>query len=129
MAKKQWELWYANFPFEDKNISKDRPIIVLSVQPLCVLSIKVTSHEVREADKYDVPITHWQEAGLKHESVARISKTVSLDNSKFRRKIGELHKDDIDIILENYVQFLLESDQVKMENGKGDNELLNAANE
>lgn len=99
------------------------------MQPLCVLSIKVTSHEVRKADKYDVPITHWQEAGLKHESVARISKTVSLDNSKFRRKIGELHKDDIDIILENYVQFLLESDQVKMENGKGDNELLNAANE
>ena len=89
MAKKQWELWYANFPFEDKNISKDRPVIILSVQPLCVLSIKVTSHEVREADKYDVPITHWQEAGLKHESVARISKTVSLDNSKFRRKIGE----------------------------------------
>ena len=68
MAKKQWELWYANFPFEDKNISKDRPVIILSVQPLCVLSIKVTSHEVREADKYDVPITHWQEAGLKHES-------------------------------------------------------------
>ena len=64
-----------------------------------------------------------------YESVARISKTVSLDNSKFRRKIGELHKDDIDIILENYVQFLLESDQVKMENGKGDNELLSAANE
>ena len=129
MAKKQWELWYANFPFEDKNISKDRPVIILSVQPLCVLSIKVTSHEVRKADKYDVPIIHWQEAGLKHESVARISKTVSLDNSKFRRKIGELHKDDIDVVLENYVQFLLESDQVKMENGKGDNELLNAANE
>lgn len=129
MAKKQWELWYANFPFEDKNISKDRPVIILSVQPLCVLSIKVTSHEVRKADKYDVPITHWQEAGLKHESVARISKTVSLDNSKFRRKIGELHKDDIDVVLKNYVQFLLESNQVKMENDKGDNELLNAANE
>lgn len=129
MAKKQWELWYANFPFEDKNISKDRPVIILSVQPLCVLSIKVISHEVRKADKYDVPITHWQEAGLKHESVARISKTVSLDNSKFRRKIGELHKDDIDVVLENYVQFLLESNQVKMENDNGDNELLNAANE
>ena len=113
MAKKQWELWYANFPFEDKNISKDRPVIILSVQPLCVLSIKVTSHEVREADKYDVPITHWQEAGLKHESVARISKTVSLDNSKFRRKLVNYIKMILILFLKIMFSFCLSQIRLK----------------
>lgn len=128
MIQKQWELWYADFPFEDTNDSKDRPVIVLSVQPLCVLSIKVTSHNVRESDKYDVPIEHWAEAGLLHESVARISKTMSLDSDKFRRKIGDLHPDDIRIIGNKYIEFLFDSKQIKVEN-KEDDDLVGAANQ
>lgn len=113
---KIWELWYANFPYEDRPESKDRPVIVLNTNPLCVLSIKVTSQEIRDKDKYDTTIDHWQEAGLVKPSVARISKTVSLDEDKFRRKIGDLHKDDIPIILKTYLQFLFDTQQIEIEN-------------
>lgn len=114
---KIWELWYADFPYEDKPESKDRPVIVLNTNPLCVLSIKVTGQNVRDKDKYDTPIDHWQEAGLAKPSVARISKTMSLDADRFRRKIGDLHKDDIPIILKTYLQFLFDTQQIEIEKG------------
>lgn len=112
---KIWELWYADFPYEDKSFSKDRPVIVLNTNPLCVLSIKVTSQDVRDKDKYDTPIDHWQEAGLTKPSVARISKTMSLDADRFRRKIGDLHKDDIPIIANTYLRFLFDTKQIEIE--------------
>ena len=58
MSKKieQWDVWYAKFPFDDSNETKKRPVIILSVQPLQVLSIKVTSHEPRKSDSYDVAL-------------------------------------------------------------------------
>lgn len=111
-----WELWYADFPFEDKPKSKDRPVIIINTNPLCVLSIKVTGQEVRMNDKYDTPIKYWQEAGLSKPSVARISKTMSLSNDKFRRKIGDLHIDDIDTVLKTYLQFLFDTQQINITN-------------
>lgn len=62
-----------------KNIAgaKDRPVIVINVEPLEVLSIKVTSHNLRAADDFDTPILKWREVNLKQESVARISKTIN----------------------------------------------------
>lgn len=113
---KIWELWYADFPYEDKPESKDRPVIVLNTNPLCVLSIKVTGQDARDKDNYDTPIEHWKEAGLIKPSVARISKTMSLDADRFRRKIGDLHKDDIPVILKTYLQFLFDTQQIEIEN-------------
>ena len=73
-------IWFANFPYEeDATITKKRPVIILNVEPLEVLSVKVTSKDVRDADKYDTPIQHWSEAGLDKPSIARISKTMFLD--------------------------------------------------
>ncbi|MFA9465601.1 MAG: type II toxin-antitoxin system PemK/MazF family toxin [Velocimicrobium sp.] len=104
----QWDLWFADFPFEDSNQSKDRPVIVLNVDPLEVLSVKITTHNVRDMDTYDTPITKWREAGLKQESIARISKTTNLTQDKFRRKIGVLHNDDTMEIMKKYVEFINE---------------------
>ncbi|MDO4562234.1 MAG: type II toxin-antitoxin system PemK/MazF family toxin [Clostridia bacterium] len=82
-----WELWFADFPYEEDNtIVKSRPVIILNVEPLEVLSVKVTSQQSRNSDKYDMPIVHWQYAGLKKPSVARISKTMFLDKNNFTKK-------------------------------------------
>lgn len=111
----QWEIWYADFPFEDKDESKKRPVIVLNIEgshPVVLLSIKVTSHEVRKNDKYDTLIQKWQEAGLKQPSVARISKTIQLSEDKFTEKIGDLQQEDIVNISKRYIDFVLESGAV-----------------
>lgn len=105
----QWDLWFVNFPFDDLNQSKDRPVIVLNIAPLEVLSVKVTTHDIRDEDQYDTPITRWEEAGLKQESIARISKTINISPEKFRRKIGILHNDDSQEIIKKYMKFINES--------------------
>ena len=107
---KIWEVWFADFPFEeDQTIVKKRPVIILNIEPLEVLSVKVTSKQMRVEDKYDTPIVHWQYAGLKKPSVARISKTMFLDKGKFKLKIGTLHDEDKVSILTKYTQFLKEN--------------------
>lgn len=59
---KQGELWYTAFPFEDDpSRSKDRPAIVLNTKPLCVLSTKVTKHERRSNDTFDIDILDWKQ--------------------------------------------------------------------
>ena len=104
MTINQWDLWFAEFPYEDGMGSKDRPVIVLNVEPLQVLSIKVTSKGIR--DEFDVPIIKWREAGLKSESVARVSKAVYLLQGDFRRKIGSIHNDDRQVIMNKYIEYI-----------------------
>ncbi|MCR4442762.1 MAG: hypothetical protein QHH10_10575 [Peptococcaceae bacterium] len=45
-----------------------RPVIVLNVEPLEVLSVKVTKTEPRDNDEYDIPIVYRQEANLRFKS-------------------------------------------------------------
>lgn len=94
MAINQWDVWFAEFPYEDTSEVKERPVIVISVEPLEVLSIKVTSHAPRANDKYDIALSKWQEAGLKKPSTARVSQMSYLDPSKFKKLIGVLAMDD-----------------------------------
>jgi len=101
-----WEVWFASFPFEDSRETKDRPVIVLNVEPLEVLSVKVTSHNVRNRDRFDIPIVKWVEAGLRQPSTARISKTIYLDVNSFKRKIGSLHNDDKTQIMNTYMDYI-----------------------
>lgn len=102
-----WEIWFADFPYEEDNtITKQRPVIILSVEPLRVLSVKVTSQNARTEDKYDIPIVNWKYAGLKKPSVARVSKTMFLDKQNFLTKIGILHDNDKSSILSKYEEYL-----------------------
>ena len=61
---------------------------------------------MRSKDKYDTPIKYWKEAGLTRPSVARISKTMNLTKDRFTNKKGVLHKDDISIIQQKFVEFI-----------------------
>ncbi|MCM1025778.1 MAG: type II toxin-antitoxin system PemK/MazF family toxin [Roseburia sp.] len=106
---KQWEVWYAEFPYEEDNsIIKVRPVIILNADndKLECLSVKVTTHDVRENDEYDTPIIHWAEAGLKQPSVARVSKTMILTVDKFKTKKGDLHPDDIQTVMNRFMAFM-----------------------
>ena len=104
-----WEVWFADFPYEeDATVTKNRPVIILNVEPLEALSVKVTSHNVRANDKYDIPIQHWKSAGLNKESIARISKTIYLDKQNFTQKIGTLHDDDKVTIFTKYIEYIKE---------------------
>lgn len=104
-----WEIWFAEFPFEDNpSIIKPRPVIVLdvNVEPIRVLSVKVTTHNPRTWDKYDTPIVHWQEAGLDRPSVARVAKSMFLTPDQFVHKIGFLHVEDQGDIYKQYITFV-----------------------
>ena len=104
---KQWEVWFAKFPFEEDNsIEKKRPVIIINVETLEVLSIKVTSHSARTEDEYDTELVHWSEAGLDKPSVARISKSMNLTKDKFVHKIGEIHDEDKVSIMQNFMNYI-----------------------
>ncbi len=102
---KVWQIWFASFPFEeDPSVTKNRPVIVLNVEPLEVLSVKLTTQRARDA--YDVPLQHNEYAGLHKPSVARVSKTMILTPDKFIKLIGELHDEDKAAILEAYARYI-----------------------
>ena len=90
---KPQDIWWVDFPYDDIENSKIRPVIVLRVFPdsLEVLSLKLTSKQPRVIDKiideYEVPIFNWQEAKLRYPSVARISKVQLISSDKFLKKI------------------------------------------
>lgn len=110
MAKfNKGEVWFAEFPYEEDNsILKYRPVVVLDVDTLGVLSIKVTRHSVRDDDPFDTPIVHWQDAGLYFASTARVSKVLNLQPDDFIFKFGVLHPDDLSKIEEVYIKFMNE---------------------
>ena len=101
------DVWFVNFPLEDDS-SKflDRPVVVLDVEKLEVLSVKVTTSEPRDIDEYDTPIVYWQEAKLKFKSTARVAKTIYVPKYMFRRRIGTLHSDDLQQIQELFMRYI-----------------------
>lgn len=104
---KEWEIWFAKFPYEeDQKIIKQRPVIILSLEPLEVLSVKVTSQDIRDYDKYDTPIIYWKEAGLDRKSVARVSKTILLTPEKFLWKLGVVQEEDQISITTKYIDYV-----------------------
>lgn len=101
------EIWFAKFPLEEEPTKVlNRPVIVLDENILGVLSVKVTKHQPREKDLYDVPIIYYEEANLKVPSTARVSKILLLDHSAFIFKIGNLNEEDLLRIENAYTDFL-----------------------
>jgi len=49
------EIWYAKFPLEE-NLSKyiERPVIIAAINLPNLVVIKITSHDPRKTDPYDV---------------------------------------------------------------------------
>lgn len=106
----RWEVWYVDFPYEENDgRTSVRPVIILNTKEALVLSVKVTSHEKREYDDFDVTLKYWREAGLEKPSVARVSKLMKLSKKSFLSKIGVLHPQDammVQTTYQKYVQML-----------------------
>lgn len=102
-------VWFCSFPFEDTDEVRRRPVIVLNVyeETLEILSVKVTSQDVREYDEFDMPIIHWREAGLDRPSTARISKSILLPKDVFVHFLGNLVPEDLDKVIEHYSAYVM----------------------
>ena len=102
------DVWIARFPLEeDSSMSTVRPVIVLDDNnTIGILSVKVTSHKVREYDPYDTPIIYWDKAGLRVASTARVSKTMILDASRFQFKLGVLQPEDLTNVQKQYIELI-----------------------
>lgn len=94
---KQWEIWYANFAFEDNpSVVKKRPVLILDNKKVFpILVAKVTKTKPREEYWGEYSINKWQEAGLDYPSTVRLSKRMSLEDSDLAYKIGQLSISDI----------------------------------
>jgi len=100
------DVWMCKFPLEeDPSTFLPRPVIVLAIESLDVLSAKVTKHAPR--DNHDIPIVKWVYAGLNFPSTARVSKTIMIDKSQFIYRLGFLHSDDLNEIQTAYMEFVL----------------------
>jgi len=100
------EVRYAHFPLEE-DASKyiDRPVVIIVAEVPDVLVIKLTKTSPRKNDPFDVPVINYEVSGLKYPSTARISKAVTLDESQILEKIGNLHPDDLNVILQKLIEF------------------------
>ncbi|KUO65443.1 MAG: hypothetical protein APF84_13235 [Gracilibacter sp. BRH_c7a] len=101
------EIWYAKYPLEE-NLSQyiERPVIIADINLPNLVVIKVTSHDPRKIDPYDVPIIRYKEAGLKYPSTARISKTVIINENQIDNKKGVLHSIDYKKVFDTLNLFL-----------------------
>jgi mRNA-degrading endonuclease toxin of MazEF toxin-antitoxin module len=85
--------------FADRPGRKLRPVVVVSgerynsVGPDLLVST-ITSNPRPLPHVGDHRIQHWKRAGLKHPSVAQ-AKLATTDAARMRRKLGELHPEDL----------------------------------
>ena len=100
---KIWELWYADFKFEESDESKDRPVLVIDIQGGTIfVSAMITSHNQRD-EWGDVDIADYVSAGLPGPSTIRSGRVLALSLSKFRRRIGKLtDRDKAEFEKKNY---------------------------
>lgn len=96
-APKQWEVWSAEFAFEDNpNISKSRPVLVLENKEFYpILAAKITKHSTRSNYLGEYTIKEWREIGLTFPSTIRLSKRLLLQEVDFKYKIGKLKPIDV----------------------------------
>ncbi len=94
---KEGQVRQVDFEYEeDPTMSKERPAVValLREENDDVLLVKITSHGPRKESPGEVVIKDWKEAGLKHKSTARCSKTMiakakDIEGSELRGSLSE----------------------------------------
>lgn len=87
------EVWWTHFPFQEKDIEKHRPAIVIDEDTIAILTLYVTSQN--KENPYSIEITDWKEAGLSKQSWARIDRIIRMDEWRMDRKIGNLSQKDL----------------------------------
>ena len=88
------DVYVCVFPFTSGQGAKARPVLVLmDLGPDCLVC-RITS--VPHRGFLDMPVTHWQEAGLEKPSTIRLSRLVTVEKLLLRVRIGRLARQDLD---------------------------------
>ncbi|MDR0857868.1 MAG: hypothetical protein LBN97_02435 [Oscillospiraceae bacterium] len=95
MQSKEWEIWLADFEFEDMPGSKRRPVLIVPDGGGGLVKIKMTGSPCR--DFLEHSIVNWEFAGLSKPTTIRTAKMSPLVSSDLIHKIGMLHQDDITV--------------------------------
>ena len=90
------------FPFSDFQTSKRRPGLVLVSGEMDLLLARLTTHPPRESS--DVVMKRWAEIGLPRASIIRLTKLVTIDHRLIHHKIGHLHIDDGEVVIQAWRQ-------------------------
>lgn len=90
----KWDVCIADVPFEDRNQSKIRPVVILDYNTI-VDCLKATSAAPRANSPADYQLKMWGFAGLRKPTVVRVSKRIEIEQSRIVRKIGSLHPRDV----------------------------------
>ena len=97
MTFEKFDVWWAEVPFEeDPAKSKKRPVLILEDETICVIALKMTTHEPRY-NKLDgeYELVKWEAAGLSKPTVAQCSKRLKLPVENFSKRIGRLASIDV----------------------------------
>lgn len=87
------EVYVCVFPFTSGQSAKARPVLILmDLGPDCLVC-RITS--VPHRGFLDLPLTHWQEAGLEKPSTIRLSRLVTVEKQILKLHIGRLAADDL----------------------------------
>lgn len=97
------------FPFSDLESTKKRPSLVLSTIPFSASASLITFAMITsQIDglklKGDVLLAKWQEAGLLHPSLVRLSKMTTIDSDLAEKSIGHLASRDLKAVKEEFVK-------------------------
>lgn len=107
------EIWKVNYPFEDSEGSKDRPVLVLSSneETIKVLSMKITGSEnalkrYLSGDSTYVFLDDYKSEGLYKPSLIRVDKVIEIDKNQFLFKYGNISKKDWKKVQDKYRDYL-----------------------
>jgi len=90
--------------------TKRRPVVIVSDGLGIDIDLnvaRITSSEKR--NRFDVELTYWHEAGLHKPSVVRCSKINTIKPGKRMIKIGELHDEDLEMVLNTVYEHFKEA--------------------
>ena len=88
------DVYVCMFPFTSGQAAKARPVLVLiDLGPDCLVC-RITSAPHRGV--LDLPVTHWQEAGLEKPSTIRLARLVTVEKPLLRLHIRKLAHEDLD---------------------------------
>lgn len=89
----RWDICWAAVKYEDIQIFKNRPIIILSEYKNVFTALKCTTHCPR--NNFDYQLKYCKEYNLKKITVVRTNKLVCVPSKSIIHKISKLRIDDI----------------------------------
>jgi mRNA interferase MazF len=100
---KQRDIWLARVAFRDNpSVLKPRPVVIVGNEMAIDIDVIVDpiTDLNNKRDDFDVEVIHWQVAGLAKPSIVRTSKPTTMHESMFIKRLGEMHEEDFENVLE-----------------------------